>query len=256
MAKRQIDQKFSVILLCAGVGKRIKKISQAPKCLLKINNKTILEHNLSIIQKLSIKDVILVVGYKSKKIHNFVKKLKFKLKIKFIKNSNPILHGNTVSMYLGLKNINKGAVIIDGDLIYEEMVLKKILSKKTRSELVVGEGDINDIECAKTLVNKKKLVKKTIDKRKIYTKELKKFYFVGEAIGVIKIIKKDIKKFKDNCKKFLKIKNNLKLNWEHLINMYVKKNSLNFLKLNKKYKWLEIDTPEDYLIAQKLFKKI
>ena len=256
MVNKQIDQKFSVVLLCAGVGKRIEKVSKAPKCLLKINNKTILEHNLNIIQKLRIKDVILVVGYKSSKILNFIKKLKFELKIKFIKNSNPILHGNTVSMYLGLKQINDSVVIIDGDLIYEEMVLKRILYRKNRSELVVGAGNINDIECAKTLVNRKKLVKKTIDKRKLYAKEIKKFYFVGEAIGVIKIIKRDIKKFKENCKKFLKIKNNLKLNWEHLINMYVKKNSLNFLKLNKKYKWLEIDTPDDYFIAQKIFKKI
>ena len=235
MGKKQIEKKFSVILLCAGIGNRIKKLSKEPKCLLEINNKTILEHNLNIIQKCKVEDVIIVIGYKSRKILNFVMKLKLKLKIKFVKNSNPILYGNTVSMYLGLKQITKGAIIIDGDLMYDESVLKKILSKNNRSELVVGEGDINDIECAKTLVDKKKFVKKTIDKRKIYPTEIEKFYFAGEAIGIIKIIKEDIEKFKKNCKKFLNLKNNLKVNWEHLINNYVKKNSLNFLKLNKKY---------------------
>ena len=54
-------------------------------------------------------------------------------------------------------------------------------------------------------------------------------------------------------KKFLKNKKNLGLNWEHLINSYVVKNTLKFIKI-KRLKWIEVDTTDDYRTAKKLFK--
>ena len=65
--KRQII-KTSAILLLAGYGKRIASITSNPKCLLKINNQSIIERNLIILKELEIKNVTLVLGFKKELI--------------------------------------------------------------------------------------------------------------------------------------------------------------------------------------------
>ena len=67
--KKQIGN-LSAILLLAGYGKRIANVTSKPKCLLKINDQTIIERNLNILKELKIKNVTLVLGYKKE----FIKK--------------------------------------------------------------------------------------------------------------------------------------------------------------------------------------
>ena len=67
MDKKQRNKKLrnpSAIFLLAGFGKRISNITINPKCLLKINNQTLIYRNLKILKELKIKNVVLVLGYK------------------------------------------------------------------------------------------------------------------------------------------------------------------------------------------------
>jgi len=252
--KRKVESTFTAIILCAGFGSRIKKTTGIPKTLLKINGSTIIEKILNSLKKNKINNINIVTGYKGHLIRKHLsKKYKNELKINFIKNEDPKKLGNAYSLYLGVKKLNSNILIIDGDLIFDEKIIS-IIDTDQKDQILVGKGKISDIECAKTLVDKENFVKKTIDKRAISKKEKEKYRFIGEAIGIIKISKNNIKKFKKHIKIFFKSEKNLALNWEHLINFYVKKNRLNYLKINKKYKWLEIDTPMDYKKAINFFK--
>ena len=64
MDKKIQSKKISVIFLLAGFGKRISNFTKEPKCLLKINGKTLIERNLSYLKSLKIKNVTMVLGYK------------------------------------------------------------------------------------------------------------------------------------------------------------------------------------------------
>ena len=60
-----------LILLAAGKGSRLpKKFRKNPKCMVKINKKTILEHNLNFYKKFKFRTI--VGGYKSNKLKNFI----------------------------------------------------------------------------------------------------------------------------------------------------------------------------------------
>ena len=59
-----------LVIMCGGRGKRLKK--NIPKALIKINNKTILEHQLILAKKHKFKKIILLTGYKSNEIKNFL----------------------------------------------------------------------------------------------------------------------------------------------------------------------------------------
>jgi NDP-sugar pyrophosphorylase family protein len=63
----------TVIILCGGKGLRLRPITiNTPKPLIKIDNKTILEHIINQFLKFNINNFILATGYKSNVFSNFI----------------------------------------------------------------------------------------------------------------------------------------------------------------------------------------
>mgnify|MGYP001237957517 CR=1 FL=1 len=173
MDQRKVSKEFAAVVLCAGTGSRIKNFTKKPKSLLKIGSKTIIERTILSLKKNNVKNIIIVTGYKSTLLKKEILKfLSEELKIKFIKNKNPTKFGNTYSLYLGIKSLSQNTIILDGDVVYEEKLIDN-LQNQNKDRLVVGQGSMHDIECAKTLVDKKGCVRKTVDKRSLYNYEKK-----------------------------------------------------------------------------------
>ena len=64
----------TALILCAGYGKRLNPLTlEKPKPLLKINEITLLENCINLIQFLGLKKVIINTFYLKKKIENFIK---------------------------------------------------------------------------------------------------------------------------------------------------------------------------------------
>ena len=83
----------TALILCAGYGKRLNPLTLVePKPLLKINEITLLENCINLIEFLGIKKVIINTFYLKKKIENFIKIKNFKLDIKIINDGNVILN--------------------------------------------------------------------------------------------------------------------------------------------------------------------
>ena len=250
--KKQIN-KTSAVLLLAGYGKRIASITSNPKCLLKINNQSIIERNLDILKELKVKNVTLVLGYKKELIKKEIVKFKKYFKFNYSYNKNYRKFGNSYSLLIGLKKTKGKTIIFDGDLIYSKKNLENFMFNGHQSSFLIGKTSIKDIECAKALIDKNGFVKKTIDKRPINKYELKKYRFVGEAIGILRVSNRIRNLMVEGLKKFLKKKKNLILNWEHFMNEFLENNLIMYNKtLNSQ--WIEIDTKKDYLRAISLFK--
>ncbi len=248
------SRNISVIFLLAGFGKRISEYTKDPKCLLKINDKTLIERNLTYLKDLKIKNITMVLGYKKELIKKEIKSKKKYFNINFVNNNNFKKFGNSYSLFKGLKKTKGNCLIFDGDVIYSKKILRNFITKGYNSSFLVGKTSIKNIECAKVLVDKKGYVRKTIDKRLIKKSELKKHKFVGEAIGVIKVTNNVKNKMIKHMKDFFKYKKNLSLNWEHFMNEFLTNNHVRYnMTLNSQ--WIEIDTKEDYVRAISIFKK-
>lgn len=243
---------YTAILLAAGVGSRISSLVKTPKCLLKVNGKTLLEHHLDNWKKCGIKNVRFVLGYMAEDIEAVVNQYKDDFKITYIFNEEYRTKGNTHSLYLGVKDLNTPSLIFDADLIYETNILKNFLEDTTADQVLTGSGNIQDIECAKVLVDQKGMVRKTVDKRAISEEELKEFKFLGEAIGILKFSKDLTHIICKEAEDFLSKKENIMLNWEHLMNEVFQNNSV-YPSFFNEGKWIEIDTPEDFNNAQRIF---
>jgi len=93
----------TVLILCAGYGKRLNPLTlKKPKPLLKINEITLLENCINLIQFLGIKKVIINTFYLKEKIEKFISIKKFDLDIKIIDDGKKIL--NTGGGILNMMN--------------------------------------------------------------------------------------------------------------------------------------------------------
>ncbi|MCB9060183.1 MAG: phosphocholine cytidylyltransferase family protein [Halobacteriovoraceae bacterium] len=253
MDTNQLNQDYTAIVLAAGYGSRIKEMVDIPKCLIELNGKTLLERNFEIWKNLNIKKVTLVLGHKKEMIEDLVEKYTEHFEFNLCVNEDYYNKGNTYSLMLGLKDVTGPSLIFDADLVYDQNILEEFISDDHNDQILVGPSDLSDIECAKTLTDEKGYVRKTVDKRAVSQEELEKFSFVGEAIGILKFSTDQTLKLYQEAKNFLSIDKNLILNWEHLLNDYLTHNLVGYHML-KSGRWIEIDTPEDYENAKRIFQ--
>ena len=83
----------TALILCAGYGKRLNPLTLTePKPLLKVNETTLLENCINLIQFLGIKKILINTFYLKEKIENFIKLKKFELDIQIIDDGAQILN--------------------------------------------------------------------------------------------------------------------------------------------------------------------
>ena len=64
------------IILAAGRGSRLGHLTkEVPKCLVKLKKKPLISYQIKSLQKAGIKNIALVVGYKSNKLKNYSDKI-------------------------------------------------------------------------------------------------------------------------------------------------------------------------------------
>lgn len=116
------------VILAAGESSRTYPLTLTkPKPLLKVANKTIIEHNLEQIDGI-VDEVFIVVGYKAEMIKGFLGKKFKKTKIKYIFQDKPL--GNADALRFVEKNIKENFILMFGDDLYSRKDIKKLLNHK------------------------------------------------------------------------------------------------------------------------------
>src|SRR3989344_125654 len=107
---------MQAVILAAGKSTRTYSLTiTKPKPLLKVANKTLLEHNLDNLNNIA-DEVIIVVGYKKNLIKKCIGKKYKNLKIKFVEQKQQLGTAHAVS--LGEGHIKDRFVLLMGDDIY------------------------------------------------------------------------------------------------------------------------------------------
>ena len=75
----------TALILCAGFGKRLNPLTlDTPKPLIELNNVSVLETCINLIESLDVKEIFINTFYLKNQIRNFINKKNFKLKISII----------------------------------------------------------------------------------------------------------------------------------------------------------------------------
>ena len=116
---------MQLILLSAGKGSRLpKNFRSKPKCLVKIETKTLLDYNVSFYKKF--KNKIAIVGYKQNILKRFTRDIGFKN----IFNKKYATTNMVHSLFLAKEYIKKDVVIIYGDIIFNKNIYNLLKIKK------------------------------------------------------------------------------------------------------------------------------
>ena len=234
---------MQIVLLAAGKGSRLpKKYRNNPKCMVKINNKTILDHNKEFYDKFKFKTII--SGFKNYKLKKFIKKNNFS---NIVNEKYKVT--NMVYSLFKLKNIKSNQIVVCySDIIFDKKIFNNLRKNKSliilkRNWINVWRGRmlykkiLNDAE--DVLVKKKKLI--SIGQK--IKKKLPKFQYMG----IIKL------KYKDfiNLKKYFKKINYPKVDFTTFLNMAIKSKIISLDAVITNKFWFEIDTKRDIDFASK-----
>ena len=120
---------MDAIILAAGMGKRLKKLTKdKTKCMITVNGKTLIERTLNQLDDLNLNKIILVVGYQSEKLIEFISSLSIKTPIEFIHNNIYDKTNNIYSLFLAKNYLESSdCLILESDLIFEENILKELV---------------------------------------------------------------------------------------------------------------------------------
>lgn len=127
MKERKMPNKMKVIIVAAGLGSRLGSLtSDRPKCLLELDGKSILQHQLDVYNKANIADISVVIGYM---------KECFTIESVFYYENDDYRENNILnSLFCAEEKISGTVIISYSDIIFESSVL---------SELILSPHDIS-----------------------------------------------------------------------------------------------------------------
>ena len=221
-------KKIDIIVLCGGLGTRIRSESKGlPKILIKINKDIpFLMYLLKNLQLTCLKNIFLSVGFRGKKIINFIKQNK-KLGLKYMDEKSLLGTGGAIKNVLKNKKISDPFFVINGDTFFNfkiKNLIKKDFKNYTKKSIILLKSDEKEkrYDQFKILNNKITFNKNNKNKTTIYINS-----------GLYLFYKKDIS-FK---KKTFSLE-------KELIPLLISKNRLDFY-VNKSKVFFDIGVPKD-----------
>lgn len=234
-------------ILAAGIGSRLRPLTNnQPKCLVKVNGKPILEHQLDALKKAGITKVIIVVGYEGYKIEQYCKRYEG-LEIEIIYNHDYENTNNMYSMYL-LRNKLKGREFLfcNADVIYDEEIIRKIVEAKMENWIAVDVGTYNE-ESMKVTVN---------DDGRItgISKSFSKNVSYGRSVDLYRLTTEGSFAFFNEIEKIIEQQKREREWTEVVIDKLASERKVTFKPLDiHGLRWVEIDNFDDLALADRVF---
>ena len=120
---------MQAIILAAGMGKRLKELTQDnTKCMVKVNGVTLIDRMLHQIDRQHLSRIIIVVGYEGQKLIDHIGTLDVQTPITYINNPIYDKTNNIYSLALAKEWLVKDdTLLFESDLIFEDAVLDALI---------------------------------------------------------------------------------------------------------------------------------
>lgn len=234
---------MKAVLLAAGLGTRLRPITNdIPKCMVPINGIPIIEKQIINLIENNIKDIYVVVGYKSEVLKEMINK-KYPT-VNVIENEVYEITNNMFSLYLTLPLIyGDDFLLMNSDVFFDANIIEGLLASESLN-MVACEYDRYIVESMKITINnygRISHISKKITSEESYATSID-VYKIGAEAGKILF---------DKIIDFIENQEN-KNSWtEVALDQVLSK--IDFYPYEIKGRWLEIDNYDDLAAAEKLF---
>ena len=129
------------IILAAGMGSRLGALTaENTKCMVKVNEVTLIERLLSQLEDLKLSRIVIVTGYKGKKLQDYIKTLGIKTEIVFVDNPIYDKTNNIYSLYLDRNYLlSEDTMLFESDIIFDDKIIKSLYADKRETLAVVAQ---------------------------------------------------------------------------------------------------------------------
>jgi choline kinase len=169
---------MKAVILAAGRGTRLREVhGERPKCLIEVDDKTILDHQIEGLLDAGIDEIAIMVGYEKQQIIRRVRKQFGHLAppIEFIENSAFAITNNIYSLWMAREWINgDGFVCLNADVICDPQVLASALHTDALVSMIV-DREWRD-ETMKVIISDDRVLR--------MSKKISKQEFSGTYIGI------------------------------------------------------------------------
>lgn len=132
---------MQAIILAAGMGKRLKELTQYnTKCMVQVNGVTLINRMLHQIDKHHLSRIIIVIGYEGKKLVDYISKLEIQTPIVYI--NNPVYNktNNIYSLALAKDWLcREDTLLFESDLIFEDSIIDALIEDPRETLAVVDK---------------------------------------------------------------------------------------------------------------------
>lgn len=239
---------MKALLLIAGMGSRLMPLTaDRPQCLLELQEGTILKRTIRQLESNGVTEIYLVIGHGKEKVMEEVEKIKRSLgvSIKLIDNKKYKTTNNIYSLWLGKEHLHDGFLLIDGDVVFDNEILKEVIRSEMGSLVVMDPHRAPEDEDVKIAVDSNGIVG--------IGKGLNPYKSHGISVG--------IHKFSKECGEglFLEIESFIKegkhnVFYEEAIEKLAGKHRIDALAVGPNHKWEDVDFLDEYETVRHTFR--
>ncbi|MEM0202688.1 MAG: phosphocholine cytidylyltransferase family protein [Archaeoglobaceae archaeon] len=235
------------VILAAGVGSRLgHHTAEIPKCMLRVGEKTIIEHAIEVLSSFGVKSFVIVTGHKGRKLRKFLE-TRFDFDFSFVHNYVYRETNNIYSFYLGIKDLNETVYLLNSDVFFHPEIFKKLYLAEDNFTLVIDDQKPLGEEEMKVILKEARVVK--ISKR-IPPREAS-----GEYIGIAKIPTRDLEIIKQCCEDVME-ERGAGVFYEDAIQRMIDLGNEVFYVSTEGLPWVEVDFPHELMVARRIYRNL
>ncbi|OGY94849.1 MAG: hypothetical protein A2406_04570 [Candidatus Komeilibacteria bacterium RIFOXYC1_FULL_37_11] len=239
---------MKAVIIAGGQGKRLLPYTKdIPKCLVKVNDKAILDYQLEALDFCNIKDIAIVTGFGDKFVREHLKAKGIKITV--IENKNYQNTNNAYGIWLARDyalDSPDGFLLINSDLIFPPTMLKFLIEHSEKDAIIIEPTTEQSSDMVK--------VKMEGDNIVAMSKEIPPQETAAEAVGPVKFSHDGGQAFMDFIGSFI-AKGELNHWFFYMLGDFARQRWLAGIK-NPGFVWTEIDTPEDLKQAEQIVKRL
>ena len=152
---------MQAVILAAGMGRRLGTLTKHnTKCMIKVNDVTLIDRTLKSLLPFSLERVVIVVGYGGDNLKKYIGNRYDELNIEYVENEIYETTNNIYSLYLAKDYLLlDDTLLLESDVIFDPLIIKKMILDPYPNLVAVAsyenwmDGTVVDIDENKKILN-------------------------------------------------------------------------------------------------------
>jgi len=168
---------MQAVILAAGFGKRLGEYTRHnTKCMLEVNGVRLIDRALSSLYEIHVSRVVLVVGYQSQNLKEYVGDNYKGMPVIYVDNPVYDKTNNIYSLYLAKDYlVQEDSILLESDLIFEPSVLKKLLDDSYPNVALVDKYE-SWMDGTVVTLDEQNRITRFINKERFRFEDIKNYY--------------------------------------------------------------------------------